>query len=77
MEGPRTKTLTRASLSGLAVLLVACSGGTQKIAPEHPDLTGTWVINLEQSDRPGDLTRRERPPRAPAGRRGRAGGERR
>jgi hypothetical protein len=57
--------------------LVACSGGSG-IAPSHPDMTGTWVINLEQSDRPGDQMERRRPPGAPGQRPpGEPGGERR
>ena len=47
-----------------ALVLSACSSGTG-IAPDHPDITGTWVINLEQSDRPGDQMERERPRGAP------------
>lgn len=50
---------------------VACSGGsTGGPIPEHPDFSGTWVINLELSDRPDDQLRRrddDRPPRDPAG----------
>jgi hypothetical protein len=60
-----------------AVVLSACSSGTG-IAPDHPDITGTWVINLEQSDRPGDQMERERPRGAPGQRPpGEPGGERR
>lgn len=59
------------------VLLSACLGGSG-IAPEHPDITGTWVINLEQSDRPGDQRERRPPPGAPGQRPpGEPGGERR
>ncbi len=52
----------------------ACSGGsTGGPIPEHPDLAGTWVINLELSDRPDDQLRRrdDDPPPGdrPAGRR--------
>lgn len=65
--------LLLSACSGLA----ACSGGSG-IAPDHPDITGTWVINLEQSDRPGDQMERRRPPGAPGQRPpGEPGGERR
>jgi hypothetical protein len=40
-------------------------------------MTGTWVVNLEQSDRAGDQEQRQRPPGAPAGRPGAPPGERR
>jgi hypothetical protein len=40
-------------------------------------MTGTWVVNLEQSDRASDQEQRQRPPGAPAGRPGAAPGERR
>jgi len=69
----------------LALLLVAstglvssCSSGGSAATPEHPDITGTWVVNLELSDKPGDLVERERPQGAPGGReQSDGGGERR
>lgn len=70
-------------ISAAAALLLACSAlaacsGKSGIAPDHPDLTGAWVINLEQSDRPGDHMERRRPPGAPGQRPpGEPGGERR
>lgn len=69
--------LTRHATLAATFLVSACSGGSG-IAPEHPDITGTWVINLEQSDRPGDQMERRRPPGAPGQRPpGEPGGERR
>ncbi|MGD8700754.1 MAG: hypothetical protein PVJ43_15765 [Gemmatimonadales bacterium] len=76
MSSPITG-FARLATVAAAVLLSACSGGSG-IAPDHPDITGTWVINLEQSDRPGDQMERQRPPGAPGQRpSGGPGGERR
>jgi hypothetical protein len=76
MSSPITG-FTRLATVAAAGLLSACSGGSG-IAPDHPDITGTWVINLEQSDRPGDQMERERPRGAPGQRPpGEPGGERR
>jgi len=68
----------------LVALLVAstgpvssCSSGGSAAIPQHPDITGTWVVNLEQSDKPGDLVERERPQGAPGDRQQGDGGERR
>ena len=58
-------------------LVSSCSGGGSAATPGHPDITGTWVVNLEQSDKPGDLVQRERPQGAPGGREQGGGGERR
>ena len=58
-------------------LVSSCSGGGSAATPEHPDITGTWVVNLEQSDKPGDLVERERPQGAPGGREQGGGGDRR
>lgn len=57
--------------------LPACSGSGSGAAPEHPDITGTWIVNLEESDKPGDQMQRQRPAGAPPGRAGGGGGERR
>lgn len=84
MDGNEVMTSTRVTtrrsiLHSTAALIVAgsfytvaCSGGsTGGPIPEHPDFSGTWVINLELSDRPDDQLRRrddDRPPRdRPAG----------
>lgn len=74
----RRSTKGRFFVAALASLgpLTSCSSGNMA-APEHPDITGTWVINLEQSDQPGDQLARERPEGAPGGRPGAASGERR
>lgn len=69
-----------AAFFGMAVMISAgflssaCSSGPG-IAPEHPDITGTWVVNLERSDRPGDGLEREQPRGTPPGRRPQTGGE--
>jgi hypothetical protein len=72
-----SRLLFTALLAASTGLASACSSGAPGVAPEHPDLTGTWVINLEQSDEPGDRIEREPPPGAPGARRPDAGGERR
>lgn len=69
--------LTRHATLAATVLVSACAGGSG-IQPDHPNITGTWVINLEQSDRPGDQMERRRPPGAPGQHPpGEPGGERR
>ena len=56
---------------GMSVaLLTACSSGGSGVAPEHPDITGPWVVNLELSDKPGDQMPRQPPQGAPSGRPG-------
>jgi hypothetical protein len=59
-----------------AVAWVSCSSGAG-VAPEHPDLTGTWVIDLEQSDDLSDTMERRPPPGGPGDRRPAGGGDRR
>jgi hypothetical protein len=61
----------------LALLVSSCSSGGSAASPEYPDITGTWVVNLELSDKPGDLVERERPQGAPGSREQGEGGERR
>lgn len=73
LNGRLLHAVTAAATAGL---LAACSAGSG-IVPEHPDMTGTWVVNLEESDRPGDQVERERPPGAPTRRPGTPPGERR
>ncbi len=51
-----------------AGIATSCASGGPDATPEHPDITGTWVVNLELSDKPGDVVERERPPGAPGGR---------
>jgi hypothetical protein len=63
---------------GLAAVL-SCSSSSPGVVPEHPDLTGTWLINAEMSQDPEEnAPRRGTPPpgggppgasrtRAPAG----------
>ncbi len=67
---------TTAGLIAAAAVLgtAACSGGSSGgPIPEHPNFSGTWVINLELSDRPDDQLRpregdRPAPDRPPASR---------
>jgi len=51
-------------------LLAACSSGGSGVAPEHPDITGPWVVNLELSDKPSDQMARQPPQGRPGGRPG-------
>ncbi len=55
-----TTLATAATLAVATASLTSCSGGGSQGGPipEHPDLNGAWVINLEQSDRPDDQLRR-------------------
>ena len=77
MSSPIAGLSRKVTAAAAAALLAACSGASG-IAPDHPDITGTWVINLEQSDRPGDQMERERPRGAPSQRPpGEPGGEQR
>ncbi len=65
-EMTSTRKRTRPWTFGLCAALVAagfagtlaCGGGSaSEPIPEHPDFSGTWVINLELSDRPDDQLR--------------------
>jgi len=69
--------LSVGSLMAPIVVFASCTAGSPGTAPQHPDITGTWVVNLELSDKPGDLIERERPQGAPGGREEGGGGERR
>lgn len=42
----------------IGAVLTACgsSQGFDQVAPEHVDLSGTWILNTEESDDPGQLT---------------------
>lgn len=57
------RTRARLGTLGLCAVLaaaagLACAGGSPgDPIPEHPDFSGTWVINLELSDRPDDQLR--------------------
>ncbi|NIR44329.1 MAG: hypothetical protein GWN99_00205 [Gemmatimonadetes bacterium] len=56
------------ALAGVALLLSlnACGSGPEVgVIPEHPDLTGTWLFNPDESDQPED---EDRSPPGPPGR---------
>lgn len=76
MRSPGKGLLLSLLLTASIGALPSCSGSGSGPAPEHPDITGTWIVNMEESDKPGDQMQRRRPAGAPPGRPG-SGGERR
>ncbi len=61
MKSPAAGALASAAL---LLSLSACGSGPEiGVIPEHPDLTGTWVFNPDESDRPEDELRRPPSPR--------------
>ncbi len=62
----RTRQIAAQLIVAALAVTLACSGGSPGgPIPAHPDFSGTWVINLELSDRPDDQLRPrddDRPP---------------
>lgn len=52
-------------LFALLTALTSCSGGPgpdEGVRPRHPDLSGTWILNFEESEDPRAQMQRDRPP---------------